>query len=67
MRFGITLAVRSVPGSPPSKFSFRHNPELDPYWVNVARDDILQTRGGHFPFFNNLRAAEYRVHLNNLR
>jgi hypothetical protein len=24
-------------------------------------------RGGHFPFFNNLRAAEYRVHLNNLR
>jgi hypothetical protein len=24
-------------------------------------------RGGHFLFFNNLRAAEYRVHLNNLR
>jgi hypothetical protein len=23
--------------------------------------------GGHFTFFNNLRAAEYRVHLNNLR
>ena len=22
--------------------------------------------GGHFPFFNNLRAAEDRVHLNNL-
>jgi hypothetical protein len=42
MRFGISLAVRSVPGSPPSKFSFRHVPELDPYGVDVARDDILQ-------------------------
>ena len=24
------------------------------------------SREGHFPFFNNPRAAEYRVHLNNL-
>jgi hypothetical protein len=42
MRFGISLAVKSVPGSPASKFSFRHVPELDPYGVDVARDDILQ-------------------------
>lgn len=42
MRFGISLAVRSVPGSPASKFSFRHVPALDPYGVDVARDDILQ-------------------------
>jgi hypothetical protein len=42
MRFGISLAVRSMPGSPASKFSFRHVPELDPYGVDVARDDILQ-------------------------
>ena len=27
----------------------------------------IETRGEHFPFFNNLRAAEDRVHLNNLR
>ena len=31
-----------MPGSPPSKFSFRHVPALDPYGVDVARDDILQ-------------------------
>jgi hypothetical protein len=42
MRFGISLAVRSVLGSPASKFSFRHVPALDPYGVDVAGDDILQ-------------------------
>ena len=42
MRFGISLAVRSMPGSPASKFSFRHVPELDLYGVDVARDDIHQ-------------------------
>lgn len=31
-----------MPGSPASKFSFRHVPALDPYGVDVARDDILQ-------------------------
>jgi hypothetical protein len=41
MRFGISLAVKSVPGSPASKFSFRHVLELDPYGMDVARDDIL--------------------------
>jgi hypothetical protein len=42
MRFGISLSVRSVSGSPASKFSFHHVPQLDPYGVDVARDDILQ-------------------------
>ena len=42
MRYGISLTVRSVPGSLASKFSFRHVPELDSYRVDVARDDILQ-------------------------
>ena len=31
-----------MPGSPASKFSFRHVPALDPYGMDVARDDILQ-------------------------
>ena len=42
MRFGISLAVRSVSGSPASKFSFRHVPELDPCGVDIALNDILQ-------------------------
>jgi hypothetical protein len=42
MTFSISLAVRSVPGSPASKKLFRHVPELDPYGVDVARDDILK-------------------------
>lgn len=31
-----------MPGSPASKFSFRHVPALDPFGVDVERDDILQ-------------------------
>ena len=42
MRFGISLAVRGVPGSHASKFLFRHVLELDVHGVDVARDDILQ-------------------------
>ena len=33
--------------------------------VTIAICD-MKSRGGHFPFFNNLRAAEDRMHLNNL-
>ena len=31
--------------------------------------EILEglARGGYFPFFNNLRAVDYKVHLNNLK
>lgn len=42
MRFGIFLAVRSVAGVAPSKFSFQPVPALDRHGVDVARDDILQ-------------------------
>ena len=42
MRFGITLLVRTMPGKPPSKFSFQHVPALDRHGVDVSRDDILQ-------------------------
>jgi len=42
MRFGICLAVRSLPGVPKSKFTFLPIPELDRHGVDVARDDILQ-------------------------
>lgn len=42
MRFGIFLAVRTVVGVPPSKFSFQPVPALDRHGVDVARDDILQ-------------------------
>lgn len=46
MRFGICLAVRSVVGAPPSKFSFQPIPALHPHGVDVARDDILQNYMG---------------------
>jgi hypothetical protein len=36
-------------------------------WLIYQLSKECETRGGHFPFFNNLRAAEYRVRLNNLR
>ena len=42
MWFGISLAVKSVPGSPASKFSFRHVPKPDAHGLDVAHDDILQ-------------------------
>lgn len=42
MRFSICLAVRSLPGVPPSKFSFQAIPALDRHGVDVAHDDILQ-------------------------
>jgi hypothetical protein len=42
MRFGITLVVRTMPGKPPSKFSFQPVPALDRHGVDVSRDDILQ-------------------------
>lgn len=42
MRFGITLAVRSLPELPASKFVFQPIPALDRHGVDVSRDDILQ-------------------------
>ena len=42
MRFGICLAVRSLPGVPKSKFAFLPVPALDRLGVDVSRDDILQ-------------------------
>lgn len=42
MRFGISLAVRSLEGVPISKFAFRPVPALNRHGVDVARDDILQ-------------------------
>lgn len=36
------MAVQSIRGVPPSKFSFQAIPELDRQGVDVARDDILQ-------------------------
>lgn len=42
MRFGICLAVKSLPGLSPSKFKFQAIPALDIHGVDVARDDILQ-------------------------
>ena len=42
MRFGIFLVVTSIVGVPQSKFSFQPIPALEPFAVDVARDDILQ-------------------------
>jgi len=42
MRFGICLAVRSIPRVLKSKFCFQLVPALDRHGVDVARNDILQ-------------------------
>ena len=43
------------------------SPLLFPFHGHFLTASFPFSRGGHFPFFNNLRAAEYRIHLNNLR